>query len=182
MMDTATQTGSPASSHTLLLVASTKDGKDVRLNKEVDVISLEEISPNIPASVEQTLVISTTSTPSAPGVPPPQAAPPTCTATSITLQPSAPPKKVWAFLLHSSTSSSSASASTGPSRNAIPTSSVVGNSIPAASATAQDAVLQVSPSRRSELVRLLTSGPGADHPTATTTDVSYASLTHLLQR
>ena len=43
-MDTPTQTGSPAPLHTSLSVASTRDGKDVGLSKE---ISAEEISSNI---------------------------------------------------------------------------------------------------------------------------------------
>ena len=81
----------------------------------------------------------------------------------------------WASLLRPSTTSSPASASAGPLCNALPTSSVVGISTPAASTTTQDAALHVPPSRRSELVRLLTSGPGTAHPTATTAGVSYAS-------
>jgi ubiquitin carboxyl-terminal hydrolase 10 len=172
--DTPTQAGSPASSHTSLSVASTKDGKDVGSSKEVDVMSAEEeTSSNIPASAEKTIVVPTTSTaptPSTPDVPPLQVAPPPTATSAAPPLPPAPPKKSWASLLRPSTSSSSVSASAGPSRNALPTSSVVGISIPAASTTTQDAALHVSPSRRSELVRLLTSGPGVAHTTA----ISYA--------
>jgi ubiquitin carboxyl-terminal hydrolase 10 len=52
--DTPTQAGSPASSHTSLSVASTKDGKDVGLSKEVDVMSAEETPSDIPVSAEKT--------------------------------------------------------------------------------------------------------------------------------
>jgi ubiquitin carboxyl-terminal hydrolase 10 len=130
--------------------------------------SSSETASNIPVSVENTIVVPTTSTPSAPAVPP-QDAFPTSAATSAVPPAPAPLKKSWASLLHPSTSSSSASASAGPSRNTLPTSSVVGISIPAASATTQDAALHVSPSRRSELVRLSTSGPGASAG-----EISYA--------
>jgi len=51
--DTPTQTGSPASSHTSLSVASTKDGNDVGLNKEVDSMSAEETPSNILVSAEK---------------------------------------------------------------------------------------------------------------------------------
>ena len=110
---------------------------------------------------------------STPDVPPPQAAPPTSTARSVTPPAPAPPQKSWASLLRPSTSSSSASASAGPSRNALPTSSVVGISIPVASAATQDAALHVSLTRRSELMRLLTSGPGASASVGAGT-ISYA--------
>ena len=54
--DTPTQMGSPVSSHTTSLsVASTKDAKDMRSSKEVDVMSAEEISSNIPLSAEKTI-------------------------------------------------------------------------------------------------------------------------------
>jgi ubiquitin carboxyl-terminal hydrolase 10 len=69
--DTPTQAGSSASSHTPLSVASTKDGKDVRLSKEVESISAEETSSNIPVSVEKTLAVPTTSIPSTLAVSPP---------------------------------------------------------------------------------------------------------------
>ena len=139
----------------------------------------EETLSNISASPEKTMVVPSTSTAPTPtaDVPPPQVAPPP-TATSVAPPlPPAPPKKSWASLLRPSTSSSSASASAGPSRNALPTFSVVGISIPVASAAVQDSSLQVSPNRRTELVRLLTSGPGVGHPTAITAGVSYASTT-----
>jgi hypothetical protein len=166
--DTPTQAGSPPSLHTSLSVASTKDGKDVGLSKEVDSMSAEEeAASDIPVSAQKAVAVPTTttsitSTPSIPAVPPPQATPPP-TATPLAAPPPAPPKKFWASLLRPSTSSSSASAYAGPSRNALPTSSVVGISIPAASAAVQDAALHVSPSRKSEFVRLLTSGPGVAH-------------------
>ena len=57
----------------------------------------------------------------------------------------------------------------GPSHNDLPTSSIVEFSIPAASAAAQDTVLHISLSWRSELVRLLMSGPGTVHNTAAVT-------------
>ena len=64
----------------------------------------------------------------------------------------------WASLLRPSTTSSTASASAGPTCNTLPTSSVR-ISIPAASTTTQDAALHVSPSQSSELMRLLKNGP-----------------------
>jgi len=133
----------------------------------------EEASSNILVSTQNRVVVPATSTaltPSTTAVPPPEAAPPTSAATPVAPPPSA---KSWASLLRPSTSSASASASAGPSRNALPTASVMGISIPAASVTTQDATLHVSPSRRTELVRLLTSRPGAGHPTIATA-ISYA--------
>ena len=59
-----------------------------------------------------------------------------------------------------------------PSYNTIPISSVTGFSRPAAHTVAQDAVLYVLPSQRSELVRLLMSGPGTGY--STTPSISYA--------
>jgi len=117
-------------------------------------------------SAEKPVIVPATSTaptPSTTAVPPPEAAPPTSAATPVAPPPSA---KSWASLLCPSTSSASGFASAGPSRNALPTSSVMGISIPAASATTQDAALHVSP-------RLLTSAPGAGHPTIATA-ISYA--------
>jgi hypothetical protein len=152
--------------HPSLSVASTKDGKDVGLSKEVDVISAEEeTASNIPKKNRSSHHIDTLYS----EVPPPQAVP--LTSTLGTAPPLAP-RKILGFLLRPSTSSS-ASGSPGPSRDALPTSSVVGISIPGASATTQDAALHVSPSRRSELVRLLTSGPGPG-TAHTTTAISYA--------
>jgi len=133
----------------------------------------EEASSNILVSTQNRVVVPATLTaltPSTTAVPPPEAAPPTSAATPVAPPPSA---KSWASLLRPSTSSASGSASAGPSLNALPTSSVLGISIPAASATTQDATLHVSPSRRTELARLLTSGPGPGHPTIATA-ISYA--------
>ena len=173
--DTPTQNGSPASSHTSLSVASTKDGKDFASSKEVESLE-EDVQPSIPVSAEKTAVVPVTTsaapTPSS-STASPQLVPSTSTTTSTSTPvtppapPPAPPKKSWASLLRPSTSTSasasgsgSSSAVAGPSRNALPTSSVVGFSIPAAaSPVVQDAALHVSPSRKSELVRLLTSGP-----------------------
>jgi len=106
------------------------------------------------------------------------------TSTSAPVTPvRAPPKKSWASLLRPSTSTSNPSASAtasgsssaaGLSRTALPTTSVVGSSLPAAAASVvavQDAALQVLPSRSSEFVGLLTSGPGVGYAGA----LSYAS-------
>ena len=64
--DIPMQTGFPASSHTSLSVASTRDGKDVGLSEEVDAVSPEEVPPTIPVSAEKTPVVLTTSTAPAP--------------------------------------------------------------------------------------------------------------------
>ena len=108
---TPTQTGSPASLHTSLSVADTKDGKDVGLSKEANSMSTGETASNIPVSVATTVVptISTALTPT-PAVRPSQATLPTSTTTPIVPPPSATPKKSWASLLRPSASSSSASA------------------------------------------------------------------------
>jgi len=83
--DTLTQTGSPASSHTSLSVAGTKDGKDVGLSKDVDSMSTEEeISSNIPVS-------ATVVPPTSFAVLSPQAITYTPTAMSVAPPPPAPP-------------------------------------------------------------------------------------------
>ena len=108
---TPTQTGSPASLHTSLSVAGTKDGKDVGLSKEANSMSTGETASNISVSAATTVVptISTASTPT-PAVRPSQATLPTATTMPIVPPPSATPKKSWASLLRPSASSSSASA------------------------------------------------------------------------
>ena len=52
------QTGFPASSHTSLSVASTRDGKDVGLSEEVDAVSLEEEPPTILCLPKKLLLFS----------------------------------------------------------------------------------------------------------------------------
>lgn len=74
------------------------------------------------------------------------------------LTPAAPaPKKSWASLLRPTTSAASSGASPAI-RNALPTSSVVGFSIPAASEAATPTV-PVSTGKKNELLSLLTRGP-----------------------
>ncbi|KAJ2915233.1 hypothetical protein MD484_g5175, partial [Candolleomyces efflorescens] len=69
--------------------------------------------------------------------------------------PTAPPKKSWASLLRPAESSS---ATTTPTKNALPTSSIVGFSIPAG-VTSSPPPQPVSPSKKTELINLLTSNP-----------------------
>jgi ubiquitin carboxyl-terminal hydrolase 10 len=99
-----------------------------------------------------------TSTPSTPA--PPQ---------EVTLVP-ATVKKSWADLLRTPTSSSSsspASVSSGPApRNTLPTSSVMGFSIPAGSTSSSNPTVPVSPSKKSELIALLTTGLNPNSTTA----------------
>ena len=107
-MDMLMQTGFPVSLHILLLVASTKDGKAVGLNKEVDAMSLspEEETPDISVSTEKIPVVLIAPTP----LWPPQPCPSTSVSTAPPATAPAPPKKSWASLLHPSTSSSFTSA------------------------------------------------------------------------
>ncbi|KAF8884775.1 hypothetical protein BD779DRAFT_754219 [Infundibulicybe gibba] len=67
--------------------------------------------------------------------------------------PAAPVKKSWASLLRPPPSSAASGAAPVHTKNTLPTSSVVGVSIPAASK------VTVSPSKKSELLSLLTTGP-----------------------
>ena len=76
-------------------------------------------------------------------------------------------KKSWAELLRPSPSSTSSS--TSATRNTLPTSSIVGFSIPAAtSASPSNPVVPVSPSKKSDLITLLTSGPSPNSTTSVT--------------
>ena len=162
--DTPVVPGSPASSHTSLSV--TKESREISTeSSEADTIhstpsesastAPETSSTPVPAAFVPSVSIQDTSTTSTPEMSttsvvtlPPQPAPTT---------PAVPaPKKSWASLLRPATSATPAP---GPSRNALPTSSVVGFSIPAT--TPENPSVPVSPSNKSELVNLLTTGPTA---------------------
>ncbi|KAJ3495673.1 hypothetical protein NLJ89_g10590 [Agrocybe chaxingu] len=186
--DTPTIPGSPASSHTSISVTVVKDAKEVLVPAiEADaapaisttpVIVVEELTSTTPvvppeappeAEVEQ-LTKEESSAPEmaaeAAVLPPaPVPAPTAVTQPSPTPTPAPPPtpaalKKSWASLLQ--TPASSSSSSPRPTRNALPTSQVVGFSIPAGSAspssTGAGPNVPVSPSKKSELVTLLTTG------------------------
>ncbi|KAF8967294.1 hypothetical protein BDZ97DRAFT_1938213 [Flammula alnicola] len=178
--DTPAVPGSPASSLTSLSVFGTpvKDAKEITIRtaeagavatataetSTTSTILASAESASVPAPAvgpaeeEQTKEPSAPTTSSAatptsetlanPVVVSPQPAP--------AVPPPSAPKKSWASLLRPASSSSSASP--GPSRNALPTSSVVGFSIPAAAPSSNPA-MPVSPSKKSELVTLLTTGP-----------------------
>ena len=113
----------------------------------------------------------------------------TTTATTTTTSPSsAPPKKSWASLLKSSDSSSSAS---GSGRNALPTSNVVGISIPASTPNHQYAFGEPSSSgtphekTKADLIALLSSGgslPAAVAASASTTTTTTTTTTTIRPR
>ncbi|KAJ2923184.1 hypothetical protein H1R20_g13912, partial [Candolleomyces eurysporus] len=88
--------------------------------------------------------------------PEPVPEPSASTSTSSTPAP-APPKKSWASLLRPAESSS---ATATPAKNALPTSSIVGFSIPAG-VTSSTPPQPVSPSKKTELINLLTSNPSS---------------------
>jgi ubiquitin carboxyl-terminal hydrolase 10 len=83
--------------------------------------------------------------------------------------------KKWADLLRPSTSSTSSSptslSSGSATRNTLPTSSVIGFSIPAGSPSSSNRTMPVSPSKKSELISLLTTGPSPNLTTAGTTTI-----------
>ncbi|PPQ87148.1 hypothetical protein CVT24_006922, partial [Panaeolus cyanescens] len=168
---TPTVPGSPASSNTSLSATATnKDAKDVvsaTLTKEPD-------APSVPVIAEPEVVAKTQDEPAAqasdipatgatptpsdtPTTPTPETPAPTTTTTaptttastttaSTTTAPSQPPiKKSWASLLRPA--SSPTPTGTSPARNALPTSSVMGFSIPAEKPTATPPV-PVSPTRK----------------------------------
>lgn len=158
--DTPAASGSPVSSHTSVSIACTpaKNSIEVPTHAEehgiisvvtsvstsTGVVTAKTSSESVTVStdtVSSTTHIST-SDDSATTVQPPQ---PTVTASP----PPAVPKKSWASLLRNSSSHSQ-----DPSRNALPTSSVVGFSIPAANTS-----VSVPPSHKSDLMALLTTGP-----------------------
>ena len=170
--NTPTVPGSPVSSHTSISVTGTpaKDSPEVSIHLSeaaaVTLIPFVSTSTAI-ASISTSTTSETLATPteaaestalsSTPEIPPsssdvavpPQPAQPADTSTP---PPAAIPKKSWASLLRQSSEESP-----GPSRNALPTSSVVGFSIPAA--TKGNSSVTVSASHKSELLTLLTTGP-----------------------
>ncbi|CAA7271095.1 unnamed protein product [Cyclocybe aegerita] len=186
--DTPTVPGSPASSHTSISVTVVKDAKEVSASPiEADaapaiattpVIVAEESMSTTPvvtpeAALEAEAEQATKEESPAPEMaadavvlpPAPLPAPTTAAQASPTPTPApastpAVPKKSWASLLQ--TPASSSSSSPRPTRNALPTSQVVGFSVPAGSAspssTGTGPNVPVSPSKKSELVTLLTTG------------------------
>lgn len=161
--DTPTVPGSPASSHTSLSIG-TKEQKNIPIQPveanpvieetpvtavaAVDAAVDAEAAPAVPAETEEVKADEAEPSP----------APAEMLAVSILVpQPIAvpAPKKSWASLLRPASSSTSSS---GPSRNALPTSSVIGFSVPA---VADGPAASVSPSHKSELLALLTAGPPA---------------------
>ncbi|KAF9472838.1 cysteine proteinase [Pholiota conissans] len=159
--DTPTAPGSPASSHTSVSISGTlmKELTDIPVEDDATkaepapAVGLEEHESSVPST--STSTVSVTELASAqPEIlaNPIVATPPIVTPTPAASTP--PPKKSWASLLRPTSSPSS----TPAPRNALPTSSVVGFSIPAATPTP---AVPVSPTKKSELVMLLTSGPAA---------------------
>ena len=159
--DTPTIPGSPASSHTSVSV-STKEQQNIPVQPAeanpvieetpvtADATADAEPAPTVPAETTEEVKTDETE---------PSPAPTEMLAGPILALPQpapAPaPKKSWASLLRPASSSTS---SPGPSRNALPTSSVVGFSVPA---VADGPAAPVSPSHKSELLALLTAGPPA---------------------
>ncbi|KAF8163725.1 hypothetical protein B0H34DRAFT_650904 [Crassisporium funariophilum] len=163
--DTPTVPVSPASSNTSLSIGSTP----------VKVISTAA-APTPAASVPSVTVSAATAASStsvsvnitAPVPVVPSAAPSTAVSVPLTSSTSAPPsapstptpapaKKSWASLLRPATSSSTPNGT----RSTLPTSSVVGFSIPAADPSSANPTVPVSPTKKSELLALLTGGHGA---------------------
>ncbi|KAK7455261.1 hypothetical protein VKT23_011133 [Stygiomarasmius scandens] len=122
--DTPTLPGSPASSNTSISVVAAGKEKE-GATSATTVTTTSGTEPTV--SAETTSTSTTTATT--------PAAVPDATSTSTPAPaPATPPvKKSWASLLKSSDSpsTSSSSSSSGPAKNALPTSSVVGFSIPA---------------------------------------------------
>ena len=170
--NTPTIPGSPVSSHTSISVTGTpaKDAPEVPIGLSeaaVTLISTVSTSTAIgsiststtsetaatPIAAESTVLNSTPEIPpssSDVAVPPQPPQPPQAVDTSA--PPVTIPKKSWASLLRQSSEELP-----GPSRNALPTSSVVGFSIPAT--TNGNSSVPVSASHMSELLTLLTTGP-----------------------
>lgn len=186
-----TAPGSPLSSDTSVSVT----GTPVKVPSEEEIAPMTPLAPSsetfeppaqAPASSEPALEIkgstpavnvitdATTPVPSASTV----AEPPTTInqpTTSVPAAPSGPPppKKSWASLLRPSTSSTTSAPASAP-RNALPTSAVVGFSIPAASAQPSNPAVPVNPSQKSELLTLLSTGP-APPPTGFAAAAAAAS-------
>ena len=98
-------------------------------------------------------------------------------ATAVPPQVPSPPttiKRSWADLLRPPTSAASSLTSTSSglaTRNSLPTSSVMGFSIPAGSPASSNPTVPVSPSKKSELISLLTTGPNPNSTTVGTTTI-----------
>lgn len=149
-------------SHTLPsspVTSNTSVGSTPAKGEEVHKISLLS-SPVVSTSRSQdsspsapTVLLPTEAEAQKPGTLPPVPA--------LVAPPQAPLKKSWASLLQPSSSTSGSSSSSAPIRNALPTSSVVGFSIPAASPTP---VAPVSQTKKKELLALLSPPAGAPLP------------------
>ncbi|KAG2019660.1 ubiquitin carboxyl-terminal hydrolase 5 [Coprinopsis cinerea AmutBmut pab1-1] len=166
--DESTVPGSPVSSHTSVSasVVPVKEEEEAAAAKPETVVeeaekAVEEPAPETKELSNEVPTVAVTSTsaqpepaaPAAAATPAPAPAPPT-------------PKKSWASLLRSA-----ASADSTPSKNKLPTSSVVGISIPASALASSSSTSQsgaqpstvggvpVSPSKKTELINLLTGNP-----------------------
>ncbi|KAJ2933718.1 hypothetical protein H1R20_g3381, partial [Candolleomyces eurysporus] len=148
--DTPTVPGSPLSTNTSI---STSGGnEETALKPEVKEVpkseseeAIDEAQPSIASAVESSDSSSKDLEPSAS----------TSTSSTPAPAPAAAPKKSWASLLRPAESSS---ATATPTKNALPTSSIVGFSIPAG-VTSSTPPQPVSPSKKTELINLLTSNP-----------------------
>ncbi|KAF9532800.1 hypothetical protein CPB83DRAFT_890475 [Crepidotus variabilis] len=172
---TSTVPGSPVSSHTSISVSGTPAKEapketvptpDVTSSSTPDAAASEGAETPSKPGEEQKEDSSTTeagttdpSSATATTSEPPASAP--VAPAPVTPVPSGPPppKKSWASLLRPANSSSTSASSTpGLSRNTLPTSAVVGFSIPAVTSPSNPAV-PVNPSQKSELLNLLSTGP-----------------------
>ncbi|RXW12971.1 hypothetical protein EST38_g12880 [Candolleomyces aberdarensis] len=184
--DTPTVPGSPLSTNTSI---STSGGnEETALKPEVKEVpksepeeAIDEAQPSVASVIESSDSSSkdqeVAATPTQAAVPPsrvptpkveaapapepvpePVPEPSASTSTSSTPAPAAAaPKKSWASLLRPAESSS---ATATPTKNALPTSSIVGFSIPAGVTTSAPPQ-PVSPSKKTELINLLTSNPSS---------------------
>lgn len=153
--------GSPVSSHTSVSIACTPSRNPIEVPTHAEEHDVIPVVPSASTStgvvtaetssesvIVSTDTISSTTRSSDDPATTVQPSQPIVTASP----PSTVPKKSWASLLRNPSTQSQ-----DPSRNALPTSSVVGFSIPAATQTNTSA--SVPPSHKSDLIALLTTGP-----------------------
>ncbi|KAF8625752.1 hypothetical protein AX17_006778 [Amanita inopinata Kibby_2008] len=173
--DTPTVPGSPVSSHTSVSVTGTLN-KEALGTREIASETEPRLDGDAGATVEKLAMPSELSTPVPPAsvAPPPtstmaDSSVPSATTIPSPIPPAQPVKKSWASLFSAGSSSSSGSTS----KIGLPTSNVVGISIPAsAMATTGTGVLS---GRNSELLALLTSGGGGSANYASAAASSNAS-------
>ncbi|KAF8343383.1 hypothetical protein F5887DRAFT_1159792 [Amanita rubescens] len=177
----STVPGSPATSTTSVSLPAVVGNGTIPFKADEDVLDEKSVASTTAEAEEAVLTTSasTTAAAAAASTSTETAETPTAVTTTTTTTsppPAPPPKKSWASLLKSSESSSSAS---GSGRNALPTSNVVGISIPASIPSHQYAFGEPSSSgttahekNKADLIALLSGGgnlPAAATATTTTT-------------